>query len=60
MAVVALVKAMAVAATKAAMAVAGRVAATEVAAVTAVEMAEEVRGGKDREDWPSQPHSGSV
>lgn len=49
---VALVKAMAVAATKAAMAVAGRVAATEVAAVTAVEMAEEVRGGKDRE-----PHS---
>ena len=47
---VALVKAMAVAATKAAMAVAGRVAATEVAAVTAVEMAEEVRGGKDRED----------
>ena len=52
---VALVKAMAVAATKAAMAVAGR-----VAAVTAVEMAEEVRGGKDREDWPSQPHSGSV
>ena len=56
---VALVKAMAVAATKAAMAVAGRVAATEVAAVTAVEMAEEVRGGKDR-SWPSQPHSGSV
>ena len=46
---VALVKAMAVAATKAAMAVAGRVAATEVAAVTAAEMAERVRGSKDRE-----------
>ena len=57
---VALVKAMAVAATKAAMAVAGRVAATEVAAVTAVEMAEEGGGGKDREAGASPPHSGSV